>query len=237
MFTYTKSKKYDRLLDKIMGPNPVKLCEELLDKAMLMPGDNVCDLGSGNGLTSVFMAKEYGYKITASDLWSDPDENDRFFAKEGLDASSIKAVKADAESLPFEKEYFDGIVCVDSYNYFGRDSDYLDKKLLPFLKHGGYVYLAITGMKSDLHQNLPEELLLSWTPEQLDYIQDIGYWSRIFYASKDSEIVEISEMYSNDEVWADWLIQENPYAIGDRKSMNAGAGKYMNFIKAVLRKK
>ena len=44
-------------------------------------------------------------------------------------------------------------------------------------------------------------------------------------------------MESNDEVWADWLKQENPYAIGDRKSMEAGAGKYLNFIKIVLRKK
>ena len=43
-------------------------------------------------------------------------------------------------------------------------------------------------------------------------------------------------MVSNEEVWADWLRQENPYAVGDRKSMGAGAGKYLNFVKIVLRK-
>lgn len=48
---------------------------------------------------------------------------------------------------------------------------------------------------------------------------------------------EIGEKESNDEVWADWLKQENEYAIGDRKSMEAGGGKYLNFIKIVLRKK
>ena len=39
------------------------------------------------------------------------------------------------------------------------------------------------------------------------------------------------------EVWADWLKQENEYAVSDRKSMEAGGGKYLNFIAIVLRKK
>lgn len=31
--------------------------------------------------------------------------------------------------------------------------------------------------------------------------------------------------------------QENEYAVGDRKSMEAGGGKYLNFIAIVLKKK
>ena len=33
------------------------------------------------------------------------------------------------------------------------------------------------------------------------------------------------------------LAQENEYAVGDRKAMEAGGGKYLNFIAIVLRKK
>ena len=44
-------------------------------------------------------------------------------------------------------------------------------------------------------------------------------------------------MERNEEVWADWLALENEYAVGDRKSMEAGGGKYLNFIAIVLRKK
>ena len=44
-------------------------------------------------------------------------------------------------------------------------------------------------------------------------------------------------MESNEEVWADWLKQENEYAVGDRKAMEAGGGKYLNFVSIVLRKK
>ncbi len=236
---YIKSAKYatPELQAKIMGPNPVKLEEELLIDHKIPAGAVVCDLGSGSGLTSVFLAKEYGFTVYAADLWSDTEENRAFFDKMGIERSRIIPVKADATALPFEKEFFDAVVTTDSYNYFGRDESYLDEKLLPFVKRGGYIYIAIPGMKKDCHQNLPKELLLSWTPEQLDYMRDVDYWRKTVGKSKDSEIIEVSEMESNEEVWADWLKQDNEYAIGDRKSMEAGGGKYLNFIKIVLRKK
>ncbi len=236
---YPLSEKYDTpdLMAKIMGPNPIKLEEELLQDNLIPEGATVCDLGSGQGLTSIFLAKEYGFKVYAADLWSDPEENRKFFKEMGLTDEQIVPVKADAEDLPFEKEFFDAVVSTDSYNYFGRDPEYLDNKLLPFIKHGGYIYVAIPGMKKDCHDALPEELLLSWTPEQLEYMHDVNYWTNMVSQAKDAEIVTVEEMESNDEVWADWLAQDNEYAVGDRKSMEAGGGKYLNFIKIVLRKR
>ena len=236
---YTRSKAYDtpELRRMIMGPNPVKLEEELLLDHKIPENAVVCDLGSGQGLTSVFLAKEYGFTVYAADLWSDPAENRAFFDRMGLSHDRIIPVKADAAALPFEKEFFDAVVSTDSYNYFGRDERYLDEKLLPFLKHGGYVYIAIPGMKKDCHDHLPEELLLSWTPEQLEYMHDAAYWQDMVSRSKDAEVISVREMESNEEVWADWLAQDNEYAVGDRKAMEAGGGKYLNFLAIVLRKK
>lgn len=236
---YVKSEKYNTpaLQAKIMGPNPIKLEEELLLDHQIPAHAVVCDLGSGQGLTSVFLAKEYGFTVYAADLWSDPAENRAFFDAMGLDRRQIIPVKADATDLPFEKNFFDAVVSTDSYNYFGRDGRYLDDKLLPFVKPGGLVYIAIPGMKRDCHDHLPEELLLSWTPEQLDYMHDVDYWRGIVSQCRGAEVLSMREMESNDEVWADWLAQDNEYAMGDRKSMEAGGGKYLNFIAIVLRKK
>ncbi len=236
---YILSKKYEtpELMEKIMGPNPIKLEEELMLGNKIPDGSVVCDLGSGRGLTSVFLAKEYGFKVYAADLWSDLEENKKFFESMGLTEEQIIPVKADAENLPFEKDFFDAVVTTDSYNYFGRNSGYLDEKLLPFVKSGGYIYISIPGMKKDCHDDLPKELLLSWTPEQLDYMHDAVYWKAMVEQCVGAELIEIGEMESNDEVWADWLKQDNEYAVGDRKSMEAGGGKYLNFIKIVLRKK
>ncbi len=235
---YIKSKKYENqlFLSKIMGPNPLKLEEELLKDCLMPPGSVVLDLGSGQGVTSVFLAREFDFRVFAADLWSRPEDNREFFDSLGLSHEQITPVKADALDLPFEKDFFDGVVSTDSYNYFGRDPEYLDAKLLPFVKNGGYIYIAVPGMKKDCHEALPAELLLSWTPEQLEYLHDADYW-RSMVEKSSAEIISVSEMESNDEVWNDWLKQDNAYAAGDRISMEAGAGKYLNFISIIMRKK
>ena len=236
---YIKSEKYNtpELMKMIMGPNPIKLEEELLQEHKIPENAVVCDLGSGQGLTSVFLAKEYGFTVYAADLWRDPAENRKFFDSMGVSPDKLIPVKADATDLPFEKDFFDAIVSTDSYNYFGRDESFLDKKLLPFVKSSGYIYIAIPGMKKDCHDKLPPELLLSWTPKQLEYMHDVKYWTDMVSKCAGAEVISVNEMESNDEVWADWLKQDNEYAVGDRKSMEAGGGKYLNFISIVLRKK
>ena len=236
---YPKSEKYmgNDYMKYIMGPNPLKLCEELLAEHRIPAGARVMDLGSGEGLTSAFLAKEYGFTVYAADLWSEPESHYPLFEQFGLSREQCIPVKADANDLPFEREFFDSVVCVDSYNYFGRDPAYLDEKLLPFVKSGGWIYAAVTGMKQDCHDNIPEVLLRSWNAEQLDYIHDAQWWRNVVSQSRDCEVVSVHEMQSNAEVWADWLRQDNEYAVGDRAAMDHGGLDYMNFVAIVLRKK
>ena len=236
---YKISEKYDDeiIKEKIMGPNPIKLQEELLKGCLLPRGATVMDLGSGQGVTSLVLVKEYGFKVFAADLWSNPTDNKRFFDSMGLTSEQIIPLRADATSLPFAEEFFDGVICTDSYNFFGRDRNYLDSHLLPFVKRGGYVYLVIPGMKKDLHDNLPKELLLSWTPEQMDYIHDIPYWENIISGSKEAELIEIRETEGNEELWNDWIKCDNEYAVNDRKTINAGGAKYLDFIEIIMKRK
>ncbi len=236
---YKRSNKYDTKLvrEKIMGPNPIKLDEELLMDHRIPQGAMVMDLGSGKGLTSVFLVKEYGLRVFATDLWSNPTENKRFFDQMGLTTEQIIPIHADANDLPFAEETFDAVICTDSYNFFGCDPEYLGKHLLPFIKRGGFLYIAVPGMKKDCHDNLPPELLLSWTPEQLNYLHDIAYWTNIIGQTEGINILSIHEMESNEEVWDDWLACDHEYARGDRKSMEAGGGKYLNFIAIILQRK
>lgn len=235
---YPRTSKYDNaeLRSRIMGPHPVKLEEELLLNHKIPQGATVLDLGSGQGVTSLFLAQEYGFRVYAADLWSDPKENQAYFDQKGVSRDCLIPVKADATSLPFENDFFDAVVSIDSYNYFGFDPKYLDQYLLPLIKSGGYIYIAIPGMKKDLHDHLPEELLLSWTPEQLNYLHDSDYWRNIISQS-NAEIISIQEMESNEEVWNDWLACENEYSINDRAAIQAGGCKYLNFLAFVLRKK
>jgi len=262
---YCRSRKYspELIRAKIMGPNPLKLDEELLKDISLPPASTIMDLGCGQGITSVFLAKEYGFRVFATDLWSSPGENMRFFIKMGLNSRSIIPIHADATALPYAEEFFDAVVCTDAYNYFGRDPAYLCGHLLPLVKHGGLICIAVPGMKKDCHDRLPPELLVSWTPEQLDYIHDLPYWRNIIEASRqadspgsipaetqapwsdsasagpapDFELLSITEMEGNEEVWHDWIECDNDYARGDRKAVEAGACRYLNFISIIIRRK
>ena len=225
-----------RCLDRIMGPNPVKLTEELLRDCPIAPGSLVMDLGCGQGVTSLFLAKEYRLRVIAADLWIDPTLNRRFFQAEGLSDADILPLRAEANELPFAREMFDAIVSVDSYHYFGRDPDYLGEKLLPFLKHGGVFCAVVPGMRRDCHDNLPPELLLSWTPEQMAYMHDAPWWRAVVGSTPGIRDLSVREMESNAEVWNDWLACDNEYAVGDRRAMEAGAGKYLNFISITFRR-
>lgn len=233
---YPKSEAYRAYHDRIMGPNPMKLTEELLLCHQIPAGAAVMDLGSGQGVTSLFLAREYGFRVWAADLWSDPAEIQAFFDTAGPAGERLTPVHADAAALPFAPESFDAVVSVDSYHYFGRDPEFLDTRLLPFLKPGGWVYIAIPGMKRDCHDHLPEALRRSWTPEDLDTIHDAAYWRRILSGTKGAALRSLREMESNEECWADWIQCENPYAVGDRKAIEAGACRYLNFLAIVLQK-
>ena len=77
----------------------------------------------------------------------------------------------------------------------------------------------------------------SWTLEDIDTIRSIPWWRSLLEKSALIDIESMVEMQGFDECWNDWLACDNPYAIGDRKAMEAGAGKYMNLIAIVARKK
>ena len=224
------------VLEKSMGPNPLKLAEELLEGAGLPSGSIVLDLGSGTGLTSALMAREFGFVTYAADLWSDPGDNMRFLESLGLTNRQVIPLKADATALPFATEFFDAVVSVDSYNYFGRDPSYLGTCLLPLVKRGGTLLFAIPGMVRDCHDDLPTCLLASWTPEQLDYMHDIAWWRHNIEQTEGVEIVGMREMACTAEAWADWIACDNDYARGDRAAVEAGALEYLNTIAVTLRR-
>ena len=211
-----------------MGPNPLKLCEELLGHAEIPAGSVVLDLGSGAGLTSALMARECGFTVYAADLWSDPSDNMRFFEEMGLTNRQAVPLKEDATALPFAHGFFDAVVSVDSYNYFGRDPLYLGEHLLPLVSRGGELLFAIPGMARDCHDDLPACLLASWTPEQLDYMHDMAWWRANLEQTGDAEILDMREMTCTHEAWADWLECDNEYAAGDRAAVEAGDLTYLN---------
>jgi len=89
-----KSDKYNQYFTAqfLMGPNSVRLLDELIEEYPLPSESDMCvlDLGCGNGITSMFLAKETGAKVYAADLWITEEANRERFA--GCDFHILRPV-------------------------------------------------------------------------------------------------------------------------------------------------
>jgi 2-polyprenyl-3-methyl-5-hydroxy-6-metoxy-1,4-benzoquinol methylase len=57
------------------GANPLWLTEWLCEALDLRPGMRVLDLGCGRALSSVFLHREFGVQVGATDMWFSASEN------------------------------------------------------------------------------------------------------------------------------------------------------------------
>lgn len=216
------------LKENMMGPNAWRIAQELTKDLPLRPGMRVLDLGCGRGLTTVFLAKTFGVEVFAVDLWTSVTENLVRFRQAGVSHLTVP-LQFDALQLPFAEEFFDAVVSVDAYHYFGNNDVYFKDVLRPVLKQGGIVAMAFPGMKYEVQKNLPEEMKPFWEPEALEMWHSINWWRPKFEPYLHS--FQISEMDCFDQAWQDWLSCDNPYAVEDRQMMKMDDGRFMNLIK------
>ena len=118
MKQYPRSEKYDKnwVSENWMGPNPLWLLEELCEHLELKPGMKVLDMGCGKGITSVFLAKEFGVTVFANDLWISATDNLERFKKAGV-TDLVYPIHAEAHALPYAQGFFDVAISIDSYTY------------------------------------------------------------------------------------------------------------------------
>lgn len=108
--------------------NALWLTEWLSEALDLRSGMRVLDLGCGRALSSVFLRREFGVQVWAADLWFSPSENLQLIRDAGVE-DGVFPLHADARSLPFATEFFDAIVSVDSYLYYGTDDMYAQRRV------------------------------------------------------------------------------------------------------------
>jgi SAM-dependent methyltransferase len=239
---YPRSSTYDPkwLVESDMGPNPLWLLEDLAKDLDLRPGMRVLDLGSGKGATSVFLAKEYGAKVWAADLWVPPEDAAATFDRFGV-GDSVTALKAEAHSLPFSGKFFDAIICIDAYEYFGTADNYL-AYLTYFLKPGGQLGIATPALNREIRD-------LGYIPE---HIKKCVGWEAIAWHTADwwkfqwdiTELVTVTSARLQESCWHDWLtwnqvLAENVEGQADSpslKMLQADQGEYLSFAMVTARK-
>ncbi|MFD2514586.1 SAM-dependent methyltransferase [Pontibacter locisalis] len=167
-YVFPKASHYDPewVRKHSMGENVLFNLESLTKSLDLEPGMHVLDLGCGKAISSIFLAKEFGVKVWAVDPAVSASDNFQRIKDAGC-ADKVTPIEADARALPFAEEYFDAIIVVDSYTYFGTDEKYLPY-IARFIKPGGYLAIVDVCFTEEIE-----------TPEQVpDFLEEDyqNYW-------------------------------------------------------------
>jgi cyclopropane fatty-acyl-phospholipid synthase-like methyltransferase len=224
-----------------MGPNALWLVEWLSEKLALEPGMRVLDLGCGKALTSIFLAKEFGVDVMAADLWIDPDENWQRVKDAGV-ADRVCPLKLEAHALPFAPGYFDAIVSIDAYQYFGTDVLYLGY-LSRYLRKNGRVGVVVPGLTSELDNGVPEHLLLPQANGKIFWEDDCAcfktadWWSALWRQGGAVDEIETDTLVDGWRYWAEFehaLEQAGKNLFpSDAEALEKDAGRFIGFVRAV----
>ena len=187
---YPRSARYDPqwVIDNAMGPNPLWLLENLIVDLRLDPGMRVLDLGCGRALTSVFLAREFGVRVCAADLWIPPGENWPRIRAAGCE-DLVVPLHAEAHDLPFASGYFDAVVCVDAFHYFGTDDLYLGY-LTDFIAPGGRLGIAVPTVTAEIGRidAVPERLRPYWQWEYMSFHSTAWWHDRWTLSGRVTEV-------------------------------------------------
>ncbi len=230
----SNDRNVDFLKATMMGPNAMRLSEELSSYLNINENMRVLDLGCGCGLSTLLLVKKYGVSVFAADLWISPTENYERFQSIGIDGKAVPIYVDATKGLPFANGYFDLLFTVDAYHYFG-DTEEMLPSLIPFVKTGGFIAVVIPGLKYEFGENVPCEMQPFWNEEIARTIHSLDWWKALWKKAEGIEITNIREMTCCTQAWNEWLASSHPIAAEDIKMMEAEGGKYFNFIQLIAR--
>ena len=231
---FPRSNRYNPewLIESPMAAHPLWLTEWLTTHLELEPGMRVLDLGCGKAKSSIFLANEFDVEVYAVDLWTGADEN-LMRLEDAAVSDRVFPFHADARSLPFAGEFFDLVVGIDSFNFFATDDLYMNY-LAHFVRDGGLLAFASSGLMRDFEAGLPEHLRRLWTGDFWT-LHTSAWWRDHVAKTGLFEVSYAGDLPDGWQLWADWA-----EATGSERwyqdALKADSGRYLGYVGLVARR-
>lgn len=216
------------------GANPLILTEWLSQAMELKPKMRVLDLGCGRAMSSIFLHREFGVQVWAVDLWFSVTENLQRIRDAGV-VENVFPIHADARLLPFGAEFFDAIISIDSYIYYGTDDLFLNS-LARFIKPGGQIGIVGSGLMQEIKDGVPHHLQEWWTPE-LWCLHSADWWRNKWERTGIMDIEISDTMPEGWRQWRDWHLTIAPDNLTEIQALEADKGTYLGYVRQVGRRK
>ena len=243
---FPRSNQYDLkwVAENQMGPNVLWLAEWLMEHFELAPGMRVLDMGCGRGISSIFLAKEYGVTVFATDLWISAGDN-WLRVQEAQLENRVFPIHAEAHALPFAENFFDAVVSFDSYSYYGTDDLYLSY-IIRFLKPGGKIGIVVPGLQCEFTGSPPEHLLkpqsngkVFWEPDCYTF-HSAQWWRRHW---EKSGLVKLEIANTMENGWRHWAQHERAveesgcgFFPSDEEALLTDAGRNIALVRVIAQR-
>jgi cyclopropane fatty-acyl-phospholipid synthase-like methyltransferase len=216
------------------GANPLWLTEWLTSSVDLRPGMRILDLGCERALSSIFLRHEFEVEVWAVDLWFSTSESFQRIRDAGVE-NGVHPIHADARSLPFANDFFDAIISIDSFPYYGTDDLYLSY-VSRFVKPGGQIAIAGAGLMHEIEGAVPARLATWWEP--IMYCLHSASWWRSHWEKMGLVNVELAD--SMPDGWKFWLQWQNviaPENVAEIRAIEHDSGELMGYVRAIARRR
>ena len=243
---FPRSNRYEPfwVMENQMGPNALWLTEWLAEVLPLRSGMRVLDLGCGRAMTSIFLAKEFEVQVWATDLWITPDHNWKRVLEAEV-AHLVFPLRSEAHSLPFPEGFFDVVVSIDAYQYFGTDVLYLGY-LSRFVRPGGILGVVMPALMQPIDDVLPQHLVQPQTNGKVFWedgcrsFKTADWWRDLWRF--DSSVTDV-QVDTLPDGWRHWRDFEKALEIvgksvfpSDAEALDSDQGRYIGFIRAVAKR-
>ena len=236
---FPRSAAYDPawMLENLMGPNAVWLAESLTQVMRLEPGMRVLDMGCGRAISSIFLAREFDLQVWATDLWIAASDNWRRIREAGLQ-DQVFPIHAEAHALPFADEFFDALVSLDAYHYFGTDDLYLGY-YSRFVRAGGQLGIVVPGLRQEFGAGPPPHLAPYWQRDFWSF-HSPGWW-RAHWERTGPVEVDVADLVPKGwEHWLRWLevAGQHSYRSDEQEAemLRVDTGRNLGFTRLVAHK-
>lgn len=221
------------IANSMSGCATLWLTEWLTSAMELKPGMRILDLACGRAVSSIFLAREFDVQVWATDLWISAAENVQRIGDADL-SDRVLPIHADARALPFAAGFFDAIVCIDSFSYFGTDDLYLNY-LAQFVKPDGQIGIAGAGLVSEF-EIPPDHLRDMWTQDFWS-LHSATWWRQHWERTGIVEIDVADMMPDGWQWWLEWQETAHPENEGEIKAVKVDQGECLGLGRVVGRRR
>ncbi len=172
-------------------------------------------------------------QVWATDLWTNATGNLQRVRDANVE-DRVFPIHADARSLPFAGEFFDAIICVDAFSYFGTDALYLNY-LANFVKPDGQIGIAGAGLVQEFAGAVPKHLERFWSQDWW-CLHSADWWRRHWERTGIVDVDVSDTMRDGWKVWLDWHTTAWPDNQSEIDMLEADRGDHLGYIRMVGRR-